>query len=184
MSVGFRKGLFGFNCDDVLRYIEISQQKFSQSEAAHKVQISELNSELSSAKAKIDELALECESLVAELNEFKNKRDELDRLSTSIGKLYLVSQSSAKSVIENSVKSSEIAGAEVSKNIESIDKTHGELVDIKQSLEQTTADFIARISSLCASLESAKAELEERNCNSDKHLAEFTAMFNRINNAE
>ena len=184
MSAGFRKSLFGFNCDDVLRYIESAQMRYSQNEAEYKSKISQIEGQLSAALESIEAISSERDSLLAELTEFRRKCDEIEQLSASIGKLYIVSQNSAQNIISNSVESSRIASEEVNKNIDSIDAAHTALADIRTSLEETTADFITRISALCASLDAAKTDLEERSGESQRHYEEFNAIFNKINNAQ
>ena len=103
MSAGFRKSLFGFNCDDVLKYIESAQMRYSQNEAEYKSKISQLEGQLTSALERIEEISSERDSLLAELAEFRRNCDEIEQLSASIGKLYFVSQNSAQNIISNSV---------------------------------------------------------------------------------
>ena len=51
MAVGFRKSLFGFNCDDVMKYIEKTHKSFAQKEATLKEQAEDLDTALTVAKA-------------------------------------------------------------------------------------------------------------------------------------
>ena len=56
MSVGFRKSFFGFNCEDVLGFIENSHKEFAAKEKDFNKTVSQLNSEISDLEAKITEL--------------------------------------------------------------------------------------------------------------------------------
>ena len=45
MSAGFRKSLFGFNCEDVMEYIEKSQKSFVEREKDLSAQVKKLRQE-------------------------------------------------------------------------------------------------------------------------------------------
>ncbi len=181
---GFRKSFLGFNCDDVVNYIQAAQAKFSKREAELTAQIEQTNNQLAETEQQLRAIAAEKEAVLAELEGFKNRCDEIEQLSLSIGKLYLVSQNSAKNIVNNSVESSRQANEEIFKNIDSIENAHCALEDIKENIRKTADSFIADVDNLCASLETTKRELIERNEDSTRQLEEFTAMFNKINNAE
>ncbi len=181
---GFRKSFLGFNCDDVINYIQSAQAKFNRRETELNDEIALCQDKLTRAQSDIEKLNSEKQTLMAELDSFKSRCDEIEQLSVSIGKLYLVSQNSAKNIINNSVESSRRANEEIIKNMESIEDAHTALADIKAKIKNTTETFMADVENLCSSLEDTKRVLEERNENSNLQLEEFTAMFNKINNAE
>jgi len=181
---GFRKSFLGFNCDDVVNYIQSAQAKFSKREGELNAQIEQTEKKLEAAELQMAALLAEKEALMAELDSFKSRCDEIEQLSLSIGKLYLVSQNSAKNIINNSVESSRQANEEIFKNIDSIENAHSALADIKESVRRTADNFISEVDALAASLTDTKQELIERNEDSTRQLEEFTAMYNKINNAE
>ncbi len=181
---GFRKSFLGFNCDDVVNYIQNAQAKFTKRENELNAQIADAENRIADTEAQLRAIMVEKEALMAELEGFKSRCDEIEQLSMSIGKLYLVSQNSAKNIINNSVESSRQANEEVFKNIDSIENAHTTLSEIKASIRKTADDFIADVDALSSSLEATKRELIERNEDSNRQLEEFTAMFNKINNAE
>ncbi len=181
---GFRKSFLGFNCDDVVNYIQSAQAKFSKREADLSAQIEETKKQLEATEEQLKAIAAEKEAVLAELQGFKSRCDEIEQLSLSIGKLYLVSQNSAKNIVNNSVESSRQANEEIFKNIDSIENAHSALADIKENIRRTADSFISDVDNLCSSLEQTKRELIERNEDSTRQLEEFTAMFNKINNAE
>ncbi len=184
MSAGFRKSFLGFNCDDVTEYIETSQRKFSRRESELEAQLALLKEQQLALEEKIEQKNRENAALSDEISNYRNRCDEIEQLSESIGKLYLVSQNSAKNIVNNSVASSKLANKEIFKNIDSIDTAHDALADIKSDLIETTNGFVSKISELCASLADTKTALIERGADSDRQLEEFTSMFNKINNAE
>ncbi len=184
MSAGFRKSFLGFNCDDVIKYIEAAQARFSKRESELEADITSLTEKNNATLSELEALKAEKAVVEAELASFKARCDEIEQLSESIGKLYLVSQTSAKNIINNSVASSRLANEEIFKNIDCIDNAHTSLSSIKSEIEDTAKSFIDKVNSLCASLEETKVELIERGADSDRQLEEFNAVFNKINNAE
>ncbi|MBR4761421.1 MAG: hypothetical protein IK086_02140, partial [Clostridia bacterium] len=81
MSVGFRKSLFGFNCDDVVSYVEKTHKAFTEKEIVLNEQIEDLKSENSSIREQIAAITAEKAEIEAKLKEFTDKYDEIDRLS-------------------------------------------------------------------------------------------------------
>ena len=53
MAAGFRKSLFGFNCTDVMEYIEKSQKTFVKNEKDLTEQVEKLSKELRAFKPKL-----------------------------------------------------------------------------------------------------------------------------------
>ena len=49
MAIGFRKSLFGFNCDDVLEYVQKTHKAFTEKEIVLNEKIEDLKKENSSA---------------------------------------------------------------------------------------------------------------------------------------
>ena len=184
MSAGFRKSFFGFNCDDVIKYIESAQSRFTKRENELKSEIDALNAKNDETLKQMDSVLAEKSVLEAELAQFRAKCDEIEQLSESIGKLYLVSQTSAKNIINNSVASSRLASEEIFKNIDCIDNAHSSLQDIKTEIEETAKNFVSKVNELSASLTQTKTELIDRGADSERSLEEFNAVFNKINNAE
>ena len=133
MSVGFRKSLFGFNCDDVINYIEESHKRFSTKEKELNKKINSLDETISDVNAQLNAIKIAKAEVEAQLKEYTDKQDEIERLSQNIGRLYLVSQANAKAIMKNSAENSEIASLEVEKNLNSIDNAHEQLANLKGS---------------------------------------------------
>ena len=104
MSVGFRKSLFGFNCDDVIEYIEQSHKNFSEKENQLNQKIDTLDNTIETINAQLEDVKSAKTAVEAQLKEYTDKYDEIERLSQNIGKLYLVAQANAKSVMQNSAE--------------------------------------------------------------------------------
>lgn len=184
MAIGFRKSMFGFNCGDVMNYIEASHKKHGEREEELRSEIASLTLTIETLR---DELSKTHEALIsvtaakttaeAELQKYNDKYEEIDRLSNSIGKLYLVAQANAKSVMASSAESLELSRKEVRDNIESIENAHSSLDRVKEQILETSSKFAADLESLMASLEGAKAQIDNNDSSSDTKLCDVESIL-------
>ena len=181
MSVGFRKSLFGFNCDDVIEYIQNSHKKFSQKENQLNDKINVLDDTIVKINAQLDDVKASKALVEAQLKEYTDKYDEIERLSQNIGKLYLVAQANSKSIMQNSTENRDIANREVEKNLHSIDNAQESLNTLKAEIMQTSDDFVKKVDSLVASLASAREQVTENNNNSRELAEQFESLLADVN---
>lgn len=177
MSVGFRKSLFGFNCDDVIEYIEQSHKNFSEKENQLNQKIDTLDNTIETINAQLEDVKSAKTAVEAQLKEYTDKYDEIERLSQNIGKLYLVAQANAKSVMQNSAENRDIANREVEKNLHSIDNAQESLAALKAEIMQTSADFVAKVDTLVSSLSSAREQISTNNTESRRLAEQFDSII-------
>ena len=142
MSVGFRKSLLGFNCEDVMSYIENSHKAFSKKEKEFKEKIDDLDGVIKNVNAELESIKEAKAQVEAELKAYTDKKEEIERLSQNIGKLYLVAQSNAQAIMKNSDESRSLAEEEIARNLSSINEAHESLDALKERVLQTSNDFI------------------------------------------
>ena len=181
MSVGFRKSLFGFNCDDVIGYIEESHKKFSAKEAELNEKISSLDDTIASVNVQLEDVKAAKAAVEARLKEYTDKHDEIERLSQNIGRLYLVAQTNAKSIMQNSADNRDIANREVEKNLHSIDNAHEQLAALKAEIMQTSNDFISRVDTLVTSLSTAREQVAQKNNDNRELSQQFENLLADVN---
>lgn len=180
MSVGFRKSLLGFNCEDVMSYIEKSHQAFSKKEKDFNAKIEELDGVIKNVTNELENLKNAKAEVEAELKAYTDKREEIERLSQNIGKLYLVAQSNAQAVMKNSDESRALAESEIARNLDSIDAAHQSLDDIKEKVLKTSNDFIGQVEELLSSLNETKEIIEQKRISSEEHAASFENLYSQI----
>ena len=181
MSVGFRKSLFGFNCDDVINYIEESHRKFNEKEKELNEKIDNLDNTIASVNSQLEDVKTAKQAVEVQLKEYTDKYDEIERLSQNIGKLYLVAQANAKSIMQNSTENRDIANREVEKNLHSIDSAHEQLVSLKAEIMQTSNDFIQQVDSLVTSLATARQQVTQKNADNRELAEQFENIFVDVN---
>lgn len=177
MAVGFRKSLFGFNSDDVMQYIEKTHKTFSKKEAEFNEKIDELNSTLTAANEAIENIKAEKAELEIKLKEFTDKQDEIERLSQNIGKLYLVAQANAKSVMENAEQNSELAKIEVQRNISAVNEAQNSLNELKAEIILASDNFSKELDRLVAEFNKTKTDIIVNTSEIDEKLKEFDSVF-------
>lgn len=152
-SPGFRKSFMGFNREDVTNYIEALVKKYKGEENTLLARIENLNIDLKEASRR-------AEQLQATVDEFERKREEIERLSENIGKLYLVSQANAEAIIQNAKQTSSMAEIEVQRNIAGIENTHDRLNALRNEVMESAKRFNEEFMQLCASLNETKDTLQ------------------------
>lgn len=180
MSVGFRKSLFGFNCDDVIEYINKTHKTFVDREKNLNSKVDGLISELKLSKEEASKLEAEKQQLDAKLNEFTEKYEEIERLSENIGKLYLVAQANAQAIMESSENSAKITAEEVDRNLCSINEAHDSLKELRQNITKTSDDFVAEIDRLISSLNNTREQLAANTETEEKAKDTFDEVYKSI----
>ena len=173
MSVGFRKSFLGFNCDDVIEYIQNSHKKFSEKEKELNLKIESLDNTIASVNAQLDDVKAAKAAVEAQLKEYTDKYEEIERLSQNIGKLYLVAQTNAKAIMQNSNDNRDLTNREVEKNLHSIDNAHEQLAALKAEIMQTSNEFVTKVDTLVDSLADARNQVIQKNIDNRELTEQF-----------
>ncbi len=180
MSTGFRKSLFGFNCNDVIEYIERTHKKFKQKADALTQKAEELSKKLDQSREEYEKLLEEKNIISEKLDAFTAKADEIERLSENIGKLYLVSQANAQAIMSNAEQNQDLANSEVEKNLSTIDEAHASLNALRENIIKTSDDFIKEVDVLLNSLNTTKEQITENTKKSEEAIENFQAVYESI----
>lgn len=180
MALGFRKSLFGYNCEEVSDYI-------NKANAENKEVLSALDNKLKTAQSDLENLRGECETLKTDnaklcddLNFYKSKYEEVKKLSDNIGKLYLVAQTNARAIMSAAKEAKDVASEQIGNSMSVINEVNDSLNQIKLRLSQINADFTQSVGSLNSSLDSAKALIENSELIEQQRSEEFEKIFNNI----
>lgn len=182
MAVGFKKSLFGFNCADVIEYIEKTHKSFVQKEKDLNTKVEGLLGELDTAKSVQQKLEAEKQELDRKLNEFNAKYEEIERLSENIGKLYLVAQTNAQAIINNSEENAKLSQNEVNRNLYTIDEAHRSLEELRQHISKTSEDFTAEVDRMMSSLVETREQIANNTEIIDNAKNEFAEVYDSIVN--
>lgn len=182
MAIGFKKSLFGFNCNDVIDYIERLQIKFKNKTDELNQKTEELSNELGLSKENYQKLLEEKNALSEKLDAFTQKAEEIEKLSENIGKLYLVSQANAKVIMSSAEESSSLANSEVEKNLSAIDEAHISLNELRHNIQKTSDDFIKEVDVLLTSLDATREQITKNIENSETAIKDFEEVYESIVN--
>ena len=187
MAVEFRTSFLGFNRDDVLDYIHKKDADMKIASAALKDKIKSLEAELSSIKGDLSEalknnaeLTAQNEKLTANVNEYKAKEDEIESLSRKIGKLYLVSKSSAKSIVDRAEETASIINEQADIRLKSITETENSLHNITKQIVSASEKYVSELGAIEDSLAEAKVKLSERDAERVRISEEFAEIYDKL----
>ncbi len=164
MSAIFRNSLFGFNKEDVLKYIESTTAQHSKELHAAQNEIAKIKSELNNAQS--------------EVAAWRAKEQELEQLSVAIGKLYLIAKSNSEKIIQDARENLELSKAESQKNMQGIEAVQAQLQDLYAQLYASGSAFGEELNRLNISLADTKQIL---NHNQDEIEQSDTVLQQLIN---
>lgn len=187
MAVEFRTGFFGFNRDDVLEYVHKKDAEMKMLSASMNDKLKALEDELSSLKADFNEavknnaeLSAENSRLTAELGDFREKAQEIDSLSRKIGKLYLVSKSSAKSIVDRAEEKADVINEQAELRLHSIERTEESLHEITKQIVSASEKYVSELNSLGSSLANAKKKVAAQDSERVQISEEFAEIYEKL----
>ena len=177
MATGFRKSVFGFNCQDVMNYIESTHKNFVSKQ-------NELNKKIDDATALLEEqesenslLNEEILKLKAELKEYADKKEETERLSRNIGRLYLVAQSNANAIMQRAKEMRFDSEQLVKNNVDTIDDAQISLNELRQKIDEMSKAFTSQMDELVASLSATKEKIADNRNLDNADEKEFEKLY-------
>lgn len=184
MSKKFRTGLFGFNRDDVLQFV--LETKENESKSAKKIdglttktaELENLNNEL---QEKCNALELELSTARDEIADFRQREEALTRLSESIGRLYLVAQANARSIIDTANRSAEASLQSVEKNMAVAVSAEEKLEEISAVLSERTKAYLNEIESLKNQITATQVEIEQNAVEISERQSETEIITSKVN---
>ena len=187
MSIEFRNSLLGFNKDDVLSYVHMKDAELKTLSNNLNSKIEELQKELEDLKqehlstlATVGNLTHKNDELKIKVDEYDQKAEELEIMSANIGKLYLVSKASAKTIVAKSEESSVAIALQNEKQLENIEDTQASLKDIADSILSASKTFVSKLDDLQTSLNNVKTEVSANNTESAKVSEEFAELYAKL----
>ena len=187
MSIEFRNSFFGFNKDDVLNYVHMKDHELKNLSNSLNSQLDELQKQLDELKIEhlaalntIGSLTRENGELKVKVDEYDQKANELEIMSANIGKLYLVSKATAKSIVEKSEESSAAIALQNERQLQSIEKTQTSIKDISEGILSASKGFVSRLDELQSSLDAVKGQVASNNTQTAQVSEEFAELYAKL----
>ena len=186
---GFRRGLFGFNREDVLAYIENLHKEAAERESRLTAQIKEKEKEAAEAGTALEDMkkALEsaenqaadlrqrladAEGTLAEQREqlkgkeqaaaFESQQEEIERLSQGIGRLYLTAQTNVESMLADAEQLTGQASKEAENRLHALSDCEEQLLELRRQMADAFRRYDAELDNMCASLREAKETVNRK----------------------
>ncbi len=165
MSKGFRKSLFGFNTEDVLKYI-------SASDNAAKAKISKLEKELSEKESEIEKL-----KAVAE--EYNSKKEYLKLMTENTARIYLAAKSTSKLLIDNANESRRLIEEANDSRINTLNDVQDAMKDLREKINIASKNYCEEVDELSVAFENLKNCINDNTDESDSAVEEFNTIANK-----
>lgn len=159
-KIGFRSALFGFNKDDVNLYLIKLQQEYSAKEQEKNLKLSELERDLKELAEKQESMNAELEKAKTELEYYKGKEAEIERMSVSIGTMYLVAKQNADQMIHTAEECAAQINEFSARQLDAAAKAGKELNEMRESAMASADRFGEELKRLTADLDDSKSRLE------------------------
>lgn len=177
MAIGFRKSLFGFNTKEVMEYIEVTKTTFERKIAQLQEQTVLLEEQNKTLNKTVATLTAQKNQIQAQLDEYNRKYADIERLAENIGKLYLVSQTNAKEIMNRSTESSNAANSQVENNLSVIDEAHNSMTELETMLNETSKAFTAKMEEMMASLADTKDRILQNQQAEESAKEQFAEIY-------
>ncbi len=162
MKFEFRTGLFGFQKNDVMAYIQRSMQEFSAKEQDLNRKITDLTETKADIQRENDALKNQLAQLQAEVDDFRAREEEIEKTSISIGTMYLVAKQNADEMIQTAEKYAADVNEYANRQLEVANKANEELEQLRFGVGESADRFSAELSVMAESLSESKARLESQ----------------------
>ncbi|MBQ6815870.1 MAG: hypothetical protein IJP26_01380 [Clostridia bacterium] len=181
MALGFRKSLFGYNCDDVAEYLQKQAIKNTQIQTELNTKIKEGNQKIEESEKQIENLKSENSELLEKVEFYSAKYEEVKELSDNIGKLYLVAQTNAKAIMNAADTAKDGINLEIESNLSAINAANENLNDLKTKIINMCNEFTDNVDKLNLSLNDTKATLENSKKIQSDSAENFEKFYSVIN---
>lgn len=170
MSKGFRKSLFGFNCEDVLNYI-------SENDRKNLKKINSLTKELNDSNEENKKLVLLVNELSEKAAEYDKNREQIRLLSESVAKMYLTAKTTSKIMLEKTEESQKLIENENNDRLLTIKQTQASLSLIKEQIVATADSYTEEIGRLYFSLQELTSALDKNKATVDEAKHELSSLL-------
>ena len=153
-----------------------------KSREEHKAQLDSITAKLNKVQKENGDLR----AINAELNEklsvYRQKEDEIDKLSKSIAKMHIIASTNAKTVMDKATESFSAAGKQIEANINCAEATADSLNSIRNEFSDCYIEFCEKIDALSKSLECLKNDVDANTRVGNEKISSFLETFNKVDN--
>ena len=166
MGIGFKTGFLGYSKQEVNRFIqqqaELYKGKAAEQEKLLKKQqqeLSVLHAALKELEEKQKELESEVTFLNGQLEHYRGREDEIEKMSVGIGTMYLASRKSATEIIERAEQCAQTVAERSRRQLTAAAETQGVLDRLQTGLRTAAESFAKELDTLHAELAAATQEM-------------------------
>lgn len=166
MSTGFKTSLFGYGKEEVNSFIQKQAELYKSKSADREKLLEKKQQELETMRAALKELEekqKELESQVTFLNgqleHYRGREEEIEKMSVGIGTMYLASRKNATEVIERAEQCAQTVAERSRRQLSAAAETQEVLNRLQAQVHTAAAGFEEELEALQAQLTTATGEI-------------------------
>ncbi len=160
--LNFKKEFFGFNKNDVTRYIAEMIETYEK-------HTDELNGEINRLKEQNRRLVSRNSELEIKQAETEKLREKTEKLAETVGNLYILAKSGATQILNDAEHCADEVYKQAENNISAVLEAQNELKAIDSNLKSVSGEFSNSVQKLSESLDSVQKGMKDSLKNSDSY---------------
>ncbi len=161
-KVGFRTSVFGFHKGDVIEYLNETHKEYASKEQESLKQISDLKDKLGVAQKSAEELNERLAEMEKEVSYYRDKEAEIEKMSVSIGTMYLVAKQNSDEMIAAAEKYAAEVTEYSQRQLDATNKASEQLLELKNGVSQSAEKFATDLATLTDALNDSRERLESQ----------------------
>lgn len=158
---GFKTSLFGFKKEEVNAYIEHTLTDAKEKEKALKEENEELLKRAENLTEQLNSAKEALAELTAKVEYYSGKEAEIEKMSVSIGTMYLVAKQNATEIVAQAKACAKEIADHSEKQLTAADEVTKKLDFLKEELTETSEIFSGAVLAMSGDFEDIKVRLKK-----------------------
>lgn len=163
--------MFGFQKSNVIAYIQKIQNDFAERDKKNSEKIKQLEQTEKDMAEQLEALKAQLSDANSKLLYYSEKEAEIEKMSVSIGTMYLAAKQNAKDILASADRCAKEISEHSKQQLAAAKAAEQQLLKMKEDLNDTSERFSEEICDLAVSLENMQdrlsAELARLDCPND-----------------
>lgn len=168
MSTGFKTGLFGYNKEEVHRFLQQQSALYKEQAAQKEELLKKQQQELETLRAAVQELEQTQQALQEKLTflngrleHYRGREEEIEKMSVGIGTMYVAARQSATEIILKAENCAHTVAEQSKRQLAAVQQTAETLSKMQQQVQQTTDLFAQNLQPIYNELQETVANIDE-----------------------
>lgn len=168
MSVGFKTGLFGYNKEEVHRFLQQMADTYKEKTEKKDELLKKQQQELETLRTAVQELEQTQQALQEKLTflngrleHYRGREEEIEKMSVGIGTMYVAARQSATEIVSKAEICAHTVAEQSERQLAAVQQTVETLSKMQQQVQQTTEVFAENLQPIYRELQATVANIDE-----------------------